>query len=181
MPSFHCATTSIQENKWNSKSCPEGFPQKKKGTTTANAVAATTATRRQRQDSGGSRLIWWQGAVSGCGRTRFRVVLLHSGRVEQPVKKIPQLIGNEFGRETQKGGCGCAAARAQPASVLSRLSPHRKYGTGGTANDIIGDGPRQVSGGSRGGGFVHAHYDQIRFQFGCRAQNSIRRKFKAHH
>src|SRR5436190_14478570 len=31
MPCFHWPTTSIHENMWNSKSCPEGDPSQKKG------------------------------------------------------------------------------------------------------------------------------------------------------
>jgi hypothetical protein len=31
MPCFHWLKTSIHENMWNSKSCPEGDPRQKKG------------------------------------------------------------------------------------------------------------------------------------------------------
>src|SRR6266700_2538380 len=44
MPCFHCPSTSIQENKWNSKSCPEGLPLRKNGTMTANAAAMMVST-----------------------------------------------------------------------------------------------------------------------------------------
>src|SRR5436305_10714053 len=40
MPCFHCDSTSSHEYKWNSTSCPEGVPRKKKGISTANAAAA---------------------------------------------------------------------------------------------------------------------------------------------
>src|ERR1700691_3197841 len=40
MPSFHCERTSSHEYKWNSTSCPEGVPRKKKGISTAKAAVA---------------------------------------------------------------------------------------------------------------------------------------------
>src|SRR5580658_2346210 len=40
MPSFHCERTSSQEYKWNSTSCPEGVPRKKKGISAAKAAVA---------------------------------------------------------------------------------------------------------------------------------------------
>src|SRR5271163_2469732 len=40
MPSFHCVKTSSHEYKWNSTSCPEGVPRKKKGLSTAKAATA---------------------------------------------------------------------------------------------------------------------------------------------
>src|ERR1700691_2712707 len=40
MPSFHCERTSSHEYKWNSTSCPEGVPRKKKGVSTAKAAVA---------------------------------------------------------------------------------------------------------------------------------------------
>src|SRR5580698_9929855 len=40
MPSFHCDRTSSHEYKWNSTSCPEGVPRKKKGISTAKAAIA---------------------------------------------------------------------------------------------------------------------------------------------
>src|SRR3981081_4676715 len=43
MPCRHCPRTSIEEFRWNSKSCPEGFPRKKNGRITRNAVAITTS------------------------------------------------------------------------------------------------------------------------------------------
>src|ERR1700692_4745100 len=43
MPCFHCPRTSSHEYKWNSTSCPEGVPKKKKGTSTAKAAAAIKA------------------------------------------------------------------------------------------------------------------------------------------
>jgi hypothetical protein len=42
MPCLHWPRTSIQEFTWNSKSCPEGLPRKKKGRITRNATAITT-------------------------------------------------------------------------------------------------------------------------------------------
>src|SRR5208282_2018305 len=41
IPCFHWPRTSIQEFTWNSKSCPEGLPRKKKGRITRKAVAIT--------------------------------------------------------------------------------------------------------------------------------------------
>src|SRR5579863_6358417 len=43
MPCFHCASTSSQEYRWNSTSCPEGVPRKKKGISTAKAAAEITS------------------------------------------------------------------------------------------------------------------------------------------
>src|ERR1035438_3624597 len=64
MPCFHCARTSSHEYKWNSTSCPEGVPRKKKGISTAKAAAAIERSgaqvRRLRRSgtllSGGSEL-----------------------------------------------------------------------------------------------------------------------------
>src|SRR5580700_5074757 len=44
MPSFHCERTSSHEYRWNSTSCPEGVPRKKKGVSTANAATAIEIT-----------------------------------------------------------------------------------------------------------------------------------------
>src|SRR5258707_1762694 len=45
MPSFHCLTTSIHENMWNSKSWPEGLPHQKNGVMASRQMPASSNTR----------------------------------------------------------------------------------------------------------------------------------------
>src|SRR5437867_6265723 len=78
MPCFHCPSTSIQENKWNSKSCPEGLPLRKNGTMTANAAAMmmSTGNRKSGLASGESR----ESALAlpaglACEGSRFNLLL----------------------------------------------------------------------------------------------------------
>src|SRR5208282_378909 len=45
MPCFHWPSTSIHENMWNSKSCPEGLPRQKNGVMAARQQPASTNAR----------------------------------------------------------------------------------------------------------------------------------------
>src|SRR4029077_1495792 len=45
MPSFHWPRTSIHENMWNSKSCPDGLPRQKKGVMASRQAPANTKAR----------------------------------------------------------------------------------------------------------------------------------------
>src|SRR6266851_2902318 len=45
MPSFHWPRTSIHENMWNSKSCPEGLPHRKNGAMASRQTPANTNAR----------------------------------------------------------------------------------------------------------------------------------------
>src|SRR6266852_2034307 len=45
MPSFHWPLTSIHENMWNSKSCPEGLPHRKIGAMASRQTPANTNAR----------------------------------------------------------------------------------------------------------------------------------------
>src|SRR5579863_4079524 len=53
IPCFQWSRTSIQEFTWNSKSCPDGLPRKKKGRITRNAIAITTNTGQGKIDPPG--------------------------------------------------------------------------------------------------------------------------------
>src|SRR5713226_9497044 len=45
MPSFHWPSTSIHENMWNSKSCPEGLPHRKNGAMASRQAPANSNAR----------------------------------------------------------------------------------------------------------------------------------------
>src|SRR5208282_5447219 len=45
MPWFHWPRTSIHENMWNSKSCPDGFPHQKNGAIASSQTPASSNAR----------------------------------------------------------------------------------------------------------------------------------------
>src|SRR5579883_1846419 len=157
MPRFHCARTSIQESRLNSKSWPEGLPRKKNGTITAKLTAATTNSGRGKKGTGAD-----SNEEFPLGACEFRVRISEGtlpdlqctaivmGSANELVALLPSRQEMRVGLPSrwesrgillqEKGG-----ARA-PLLGLSapRLTANGQHRALGVADDLISDRPRQV-------------------------------------